>query len=228
MLRERAFCPARLSRPRPPARTHDRKLRTYTEAVDPRPRPFRWTAAGSAVVVADGALDGPRAPSRTRLLVGIDALARRHGCPVGRWGAKREPEDPGGPIRPRGTLARIPKGVSNVPNGTSEVRTALVELMEANAAARSLLRDNARLLSRALRLLDAGVEVPAVLDQVPVDAPRLRSNEVFDRLTHARHTLRIVVIGECLDAGFSIGDLGRRWGFSRQLAARYAKEWRNR
>lgn len=118
--------------------------------------------------------------------------------------------------------------MSNVPNGTSEVRAALVELMEANAAARSLLKDNARLLSQALKLLDAGVEVPAVLDQVPVDGPRRRSNEVFDRLTHARHRLRIAVIGECLTAGFSIGDLGRRWGFSRQLAARYAKEWRNR
>jgi hypothetical protein len=43
----------------------------------------------------------------------------------------------------------------------------------------------------------------------------------FERLRH-RSRLSLVVAG--LDEGMTIGQFGRAWGFSRQLAARYAKE----
>jgi hypothetical protein len=51
-------------------------------------------------------------------------------------------------------------------------------------------------------------------------------NEALKEVERARHEMRLAVFAEALERGTSIGQLGRVFGFSRQLAARYAKEAR--
>ena len=48
----------------------------------------------------------------------------------------------------------------------------------------------------------------------------------LDELERARHRVRQAVFALGLTEGMSIGDLGRLYGFSRQLAARIAREVR--
>ena len=48
----------------------------------------------------------------------------------------------------------------------------------------------------------------------------------LDELERARHRVRQAVFALGLSEGMSIGDLGRLYGFSRQLAARIAREVR--
>ena len=49
----------------------------------------------------------------------------------------------------------------------------------------------------------------------------------LDELERARHRVRQAVFALGLSEGMTIGDLGRIYGFSRQLAARIAREVRN-
>ena len=39
-----------------------------------------------------------------------------------------------------------------------------------------------------------------------------------------RHSTRITLTAAALEEGMTIGQIARAWGFSRQLAARYARE----
>jgi hypothetical protein len=48
----------------------------------------------------------------------------------------------------------------------------------------------------------------------------------MNEVESARHKVRRMAFARGLEEGMSIGELGRIWGFSRQLAARYAKEAR--
>jgi hypothetical protein len=50
----------------------------------------------------------------------------------------------------------------------------------------------------------------------------------LDEFEQLRHRSRLSLITAGLDEGMTIGQFGRAWGFSRQLAARYVKEARHR
>jgi hypothetical protein len=49
-------------------------------------------------------------------------------------------------------------------------------------------------------------------------------NDALNGVEAARHSMRLRLFKLGLDQGLSIGELGRIFGFSRQLASRYAKE----
>ena len=49
-------------------------------------------------------------------------------------------------------------------------------------------------------------------------------NEALNAVEQARHKARLMTFALGLEEGMSIGELGRMFGFSRQLASRYAKE----
>jgi hypothetical protein len=61
-----------------------------------------------------------------------------------------------------------------------------------------------------------------------VDAGHARSglNTALEKLERVRHCSRLSVIAAEIDEGSSISDVGRHWGFSRQMAQRYVKEAR--
>ena len=46
----------------------------------------------------------------------------------------------------------------------------------------------------------------------------------MDALEQARLRYRRFLVAVAQDEGLSLGEIARRWGFSRQLVSRYAKE----
>ncbi len=101
------------------------------------------------------------------------------------------------------------------------------ELVDANVAVRERLRDAERVLKRARKVFDEGAGVAETFKLTPSAEPRQAAlMEALNSLTSARHRLRVAVIAAGIDEGMSIGELGRAFGVSRQLAARYAKEAR--
>ncbi len=109
---------------------------------------------------------------------------------------------------------------------SESVQQAIRDLIQAYRDVRSMARKHEATLSRALERLERGTDVPSNIDAIPPDQPRRESVEALDRLEQARHALRLAAMADCLGAGMSIGEFARRWGFSRQLAARYARELR--
>lgn len=55
---------------------------------------------------------------------------------------------------------------------------------------------------------------------------RVRRTGALKDFEVRRHRSRLSLIGAHLAEGQSIGDIGRAWGFSRQLASAYAREAR--
>jgi hypothetical protein len=79
---------------------------------------------------------------------------------------------------------------------------------------------------KGLKLLKEGIEVSVALDQVHAGSARLSLTKTLASFELARHRTRLALIAFGLAEGMTIGELGRSWGFSRQLASRYAKEAR--
>ncbi len=79
-------------------------------------------------------------------------------------------------------------------------------------------------MRRALKSAQAGADVLTTLEACnPADA-RLAMNTALKNVESARHAMRIQIFQVGLEQGLSIGELGRHFGISRQLAARYARE----
>jgi hypothetical protein len=108
------------------------------------------------------------------------------------------------------------------------LQESIRELIQAYRDVRSVARKHEATLGRALRRLEKGAGVLATFAAMPPEEPRKESLEVLTALEQARHRVRLATMEACLAAGMSIGEFSRRWGFSRQLAARYAKEIRDR
>ncbi len=111
-----------------------------------------------------------------------------------------------------------------MPNASEALAMAMQELIDANMAAREVLWRNEERLRRAMKSLERGFDVQRAIQRARPDAPRQSTNDVLDSYEAARHKLRRVMIAELLATGMSLGEIGRHWGFSRQLASRYAKE----
>ena len=65
-----------------------------------------------------------------------------------------------------------------------------------------------------------------ILRSVKASDARLDLNAALEELKYTRHRSRLSMIAADIEEGSSIGDVGRHWGFSRQLAQRYVKEAR--
>lgn len=104
---------------------------------------------------------------------------------------------------------------------------SIEELIEANLTVRERLREAERVLKRALKVFEQGATIAETFEGIPSAEPRQAAlMDAIKDLTAARHQLRVAVITAGIDEGMSIGQLGRSFGISRQLAARYAKEAR--
>ncbi len=102
------------------------------------------------------------------------------------------------------------------------------ELVENLLASLAQLRCSARAIERTSRRsmnkLRAGADPIATLRSASPAESRVSLNDALHMVEEARHQLRLFVFATALDEGMTIGELGRMYGFSRQLAARYAKE----
>ena len=85
-----------------------------------------------------------------------------------------------------------------------------------------------RAQSLALRaLIASGADVREGLSNGPMSGLRHSLTESIEQLESARHQSRLSLVAVGLREGMTIGDFGRIWGISRQLASRYAREARS-
>jgi hypothetical protein len=101
-------------------------------------------------------------------------------------------------------------------------------LIEALAELRRVTLATETDVKRALRLTLAGADITTALEAVNPAGTREAMNEALAGVEAARHAMRRRIFELGLDEGLSIAALGRAFGFSRQLAARYAKEAKGR
>jgi transposase-like protein len=114
------------------------------------------------------------------------------------------------------------------PNPRDRVVGSIERLLEVDREVRKRIQENEAILRRALKEFVKGTPVAEAMDKSQAGFGRQRVNEALDALTEARHEFRLAITVAGLEEGMSIGELGRAWGISRQLASQYAKEARDR
>jgi hypothetical protein len=100
------------------------------------------------------------------------------------------------------------------------------DLLDALAELRQATRATEAGIRRALKRANEGIDISEALGALDPASARHSMNDALKALEQARHEMRLAIFAMALDQGTSIGELGRIFGFSRQLAARYAKEAR--
>lgn len=100
------------------------------------------------------------------------------------------------------------------------------DLLESLAELRKSTRTTEATVRRALKLARDGADVETALRAVAPADTRQSMNDALKAVEEARHNMRLHIFEIGIRQGLSIGELGRIFGFSRQLAARYAKEAR--
>jgi hypothetical protein len=115
-------------------------------------------------------------------------------------------------------------------HSTTRTREAAIRELECLLASAEELRTSLRttevVYRKALKTLKSGKKVSESLRNVQAGAVRQALNAKLESFELVRHRSRLTLIAAGLREGMTIGELGRAWGFSRQLASRYAKEAR--
>lgn len=134
---------------------------------------------------------------------------------------------------------RIPRGINprwqrhslidtGMPTKQQMAMELCEHLLESLADLRKATRATEVTTRRALRIVEAGGDVAAGLAVAAPSATRQNMNDALEAVEKTRHDVRLLVFAAGLDEGMTIGELGRAFGFSRQLASRYAREARQR
>ncbi len=97
---------------------------------------------------------------------------------------------------------------------------ALVELRTTTRTAEADVR-------RALKLALKGSDIATAVLACNPAGTRQAMNDALNAVEAARHDMRLRIFRVGLEEGITIGELGRAFGFSRQLASRIAKEARS-
>ncbi len=99
------------------------------------------------------------------------------------------------------------------------------QLVEAMQNLRSILERREQTLREALERQDP-TEFSVALKDARITENRDELNEALFELEQRRRASRVASFRAALDHGVSISELSRIWGFSRQMASRYAREAR--
>ena len=97
-------------------------------------------------------------------------------------------------------------------------------LLEAAKQLRSALLKSETAYRRTLKGLHQRMGVTATIKANQAEVARQQLTEALKEFEHQRHRTRVSIISAQLTQGDSIADVGRSWGFSRQLASKYAEE----
>jgi len=100
------------------------------------------------------------------------------------------------------------------------------QLIEAMSNLRLLLERREAVLRQALQVSEPAQDFTVALKDAQITEQREDLNEALFTLERCRRASRIASFRTALDHGVSINELSRIWGFSRQMASRYAKEAR--
>jgi hypothetical protein len=97
-------------------------------------------------------------------------------------------------------------------------------LLEAAKQLRESLLKSETVYRRTLKGLHRRMGVTATIKANQAELARRELTEALKEFEHQRHRTRVSIISAQLAQGDSIADVGRSWGFSRQLASKYAQE----
>jgi hypothetical protein len=107
-----------------------------------------------------------------------------------------------------------------------EAIRSVEHVIEAMQNLRHLLERREEELRRAVRVHEPAADYATALENSHATENREDLHEALFQLDQARRVSRIASFRSALDHGVSINELARVWGFSRQMASRYAKEAR--
>ncbi len=102
------------------------------------------------------------------------------------------------------------------------------DLLESAKRLRADLRVKESAYRRTARLVEKGAPLDEVMEASGARSARQELTDAMAEFERHRHSTRICLTAAALEEGMTIGEIGRAWGFSRQLAARYAREARDR
>jgi hypothetical protein len=91
---------------------------------------------------------------------------------------------------------------------------------------RACLRSNEVIGRKMIKGLEAGLPFSSTVSAAGSEPAVLRktTNELLSEYEQCRHDMRLAFIEPILEEGFTVSQIGRALGTSRQLAARLAKE----
>jgi hypothetical protein len=102
-----------------------------------------------------------------------------------------------------------------------------VELVvEAMQNLRAVLERREETLRRSIMFTEPALDYAEAVRDNHMNADREKLQEALMLLEQRRRESRVASFRSALDHGVSISELARIWGFSRQMASRYAREAR--
>ncbi len=104
------------------------------------------------------------------------------------------------------------------------VRRSLIHTNQAAANLRQRLQQNEAVFEQFIRATEQRISVAEMLERSAIQDTRLDLTDAIKKFESARHDHRVAIFALGLNEGVSIAELGRLFGFSKQLASRIAKE----
>lgn len=108
----------------------------------------------------------------------------------------------------------------------AQVVSALREFVAANRAAREAMEQGEAVVMRGIEEIERGGSVVEALRAAPASEQRLSTKRALERLSVARHKVRLLLVAECTSDGMVGREIADLWGFSRQRAAKFVLESR--
>lgn len=96
--------------------------------------------------------------------------------------------------------------------------------METGQRLRAQIAESRKGFEQGIRMLESGASIDEALSKLNTSERRLKMTDLLGEFEAARHRLRLSITTAGLKEGMTIGAVGRAFGVSRQLAARFAKE----
>jgi hypothetical protein len=108
--------------------------------------------------------------------------------------------------------------------GRSDAIREVAQLEEAARTLRAELRLMEAKYRRTRLALEKGDNCPDVFSASGGGISRKRITDALESYEQQQHRTRTAIVAVALAEGMSVSGIGRAWGFSRQLASRYARE----
>ncbi len=100
------------------------------------------------------------------------------------------------------------------------------QVIEAMEDLQVVLRRRVESLRRSIEFIEPAADYEGAVKDSHMTEEREDLQEALSVLEQRRRESRVAAFRSALDHGVSISELARIWGFSRQMASRYAKEAR--
>jgi hypothetical protein len=118
------------------------------------------------------------------------------------------------------------EGFAVLSENDKEAMRSVERVIEAMQDLRRVLENREKALRQAITVREPALDYATAVKDAHVTEEQADLGEALFLLEQRRRESRIASFRSALDHGVSINELSRIWGFSRQMASRYAKEAR--